>query len=263
MVILSAIILSLIGCYYLFHTITEEATAPTLIRRYWSYYSASRRGWFFIENWLRDKFSPTNRQKAAEVATDLSQVDWTAVFDTTGLQGDWASLFAVWFFEQSPPDLGVWEGGSVTISEETARGRFLINDLKSRPQYQTGLERFRQKFPTVETIKPGDNHGHSFVFTGPGTAEKGKYTIVEWFLGSYTTTFTVTEINPAEQEVSLEVTIKNSSTWQSGTRMPRRFQERGIPPYLVPNEPREGVLPGGDFHQKFIWREKLSYKGEV
>jgi hypothetical protein len=59
--------------------------------------------------------------------------------------------------------------------------------------------------------------------------------------------------------VTLRVTVENESHWESGTRVPKTFQNAGLPKYLIPDKPRKTSIIGGSFKQQFIWTEPVKY----
>jgi hypothetical protein len=194
---------------------------------------------------------------AESVLEDLTRVDWLGTFDTAGLEGDWHKLYVIWFFELSPASVGTWsvEGG-VPLVTITSKG--YVNDLKKKPNYQESLNLFKQKYPDLKAIKVGSLITNNFTFTGEGSAS-GKYSALEWFMGSYQTMITATSNSQTTKSVTVKVEVSNTSHWQSGTRLPRSFINKGLPPYLVRDAPRTAFGPGGTFKQKFIWNDTIQY----
>ncbi|HFQ94444.1 MAG TPA: WXG100 family type VII secretion target [Anaerolineae bacterium] len=190
--------------------------------------------------------------KAEFLARKLAAVQWSDIVDTEGLKGDWLNLFAVWFFETKPSSLGVWgeknDTPIVTITDPN-----YIDDLKNKPNYAEAIQALKTKYPN---LKVGDSIRHPFRFTGPGTTT-GEYNALEWFLGSYSTTITVTAVDPVTGQATVDVQVLNLSHWESGTRMPQQFQDIGIPEFLIPDAPRGDFGPGGNFYQEFVWQDTI------
>jgi WXG100 family type VII secretion target len=207
---------------------------------------------------LRDKISDIINtgsdlvDKAEFLARKLLAVQWSDIVDTEGLKGDWLNLFSVWFFETRPASLGVWgeKNGTpiVTITDPN-----YVDDLKNKPNYAEAIQALKTKYPN---LKVGDSIRHSFRFTGPGTTT-GEYNALEWFLGSYSTTITVTAVDSVTGQATVDVQILNLSHWASGTRMPQQFQDIGLPEFLIPDAPRGNFGPGGDFYQEFVWEDTI------
>lgn len=219
-----------------------------------------------IGDWLRKARKRAN--DAIESGRELARVRWWDALDTTGLHGDWLALYNVWFFETSPTTLGTW-----SISKEgnplvTITSPDYINDLKAKPHHQQVRGAFMEKFPDISTIKPGDKFpadGNDkeydtarAPFTGTGTTT-GDYNALEWFLGSYATSMEVTSVDPVTKTIKVRVVVNNKSHWQSGTRVPQSFRNRGFPDYLIPNSRRSDPGPGGTFEQDFVWEETIQY----
>lgn len=193
----------------------------------------------------------------ANTFEDLARVDWLGNFDTAGLEGDWYALYLIWFFELSPSSVGQWsvEDG-VPLVTITSAG--YIHDLKGKPNYREALNLFKSTYPNLATVSEGASVTHNFRFTGQGSAS-GTYNALEWFMGSYSTKITAGSRNSATHRLTVHVEVSNISRWQSGTRMPQSFINRGLPRYLVADAPRSAVGPGGTFKQKFIWDDTIQY----
>jgi hypothetical protein len=194
----------------------------------------------------------------AKGAEELSTVDIDGMLDDAGLQADWLALTEMWFFEESPQALGQW----FTINGRPCvviTRRDYIDDIRSRPTYLDAVEAFKAAHPDPSAVPVGTTFRHNFRFTGPGSAS-GQYNAVEWFLGSYTLEFTVTGVDPVTRTVTVDVVAANRSRWGSATRLPEEYHRRyGVPTELVPDVPRSARGPGGDFEQRFMWTDELSY----
>ncbi|MBC7911111.1 MAG: hypothetical protein H7Y30_11455 [Pyrinomonadaceae bacterium] len=196
-------------------------------------------------------------QKTVGIIKDLAMVEWTGILDETGLEGEWRLLTVIWFLEYEPPGLGKWsiEAGVplVTITSED-----YAHDLQKKPNYQETLQKFKQEHPILAVIKAGDQTSNDFLFTGKGSAS-GKYNALEWFMGSYHTDVTAISTNLKAKSVKVHVKVSNTSHWQSATRLPKSFIDKGLPRYLVPNADRKKIWPGGTFKQNFIWEDTIKY----
>ena len=172
----------------------------------------------------------TGYQNSKKIATNLSEVDWGAPFDTTGLEGDWYALYLAWFFDTSPSSIGVWsyEGGEPLV---TITSPGYIHDLRNKPHYRKAINQFIQEHPDFNQIRIGDSTSLEFRFTGTGSA-RGGYDAVEWFIGSYLTTMTVNNIDRMQKEVGILVVASNRTNWESGTRVPDSWKGMQLLPGL-------------------------------
>lgn len=202
-------------------------------------------------------------EKQLSLGKKLLEVKWSGIFEDEGLTADWRFLWFVWYYELSPKELGQWIDDSTCI---ITRDDY-INDLKSRDHYRKSIELFKKQYSKFSDIEIGDHltepknnssKGYLWVFTGPGTTT-GKYTALEWFLGSYKLYIEVKKINRSAKSLVVEMKVKNKSHWQSGTRTPKVAQEAGFKKHLVSNAKRSEFGPGGDFHQEFIWIDEIQY----
>lgn len=197
-------------------------------------------------------------RSVAQGAKELSTVDIDGMLDEDGMQADWLALTEMWYFEESPQDLGQWVTNNGRPCVIITR-RDYVDDLRSRPPYLEAVEAFKAAHPDPAAVPVGTTFRHDFHFTGPGSAS-GKYNAVEWFLGSYTLEFTVTGVDPATRMVTVDVVAANRSRWGSATRLPEEYHRRyGVPTELVPDVPRSAWGPGGDVEQRFMWTDELSY----
>lgn len=74
------------------------------------------------------------------------------------------------------------------------------------------------------------------------------------FLGSYTTTITITENFNGSHTLTFEV--KNPSTWQSATRLRIDNDNDGNHDGIFPSKPRnDGIHLGGTIKQEWSWTE--------
>lgn len=122
-------------------------------------------------DWIEDRISAIRQEvgnmidksselldRAELVVKKLSEVQWSDVVDTEGLQGDWLGLYSVWFFETSPEDLGTWSeldgAPMVTITDSS-----YINDLRNKPNYTEAIESLRTTYPDP---KVGDSISYPF-----------------------------------------------------------------------------------------------------
>lgn len=201
------------------------------------------------------------------LANNLSRVDLEAIARDDELKGDWGRLWGVWLSEDKPQDLGPWDqvtnpetgqvSDRVTITDPAYTG-----DLAGRPHQQQALDAFLRQHedPQVgdQLIGPDGEPGKLFEFTGEGTAEGGDYTAVEWFMGSYRTNITCVGKDPATGKPILEFEATNESHWESATRVPASGQDAHLPNFLIPDQERGGGFGvGGDFQQRFVWRQTV------
>jgi len=197
-------------------------------------------------------------ERALYIPKKLMEVRWDGLVDTRGLKADWLRLTAVWFAGTSPPDLGAW--GTLKAGESVSQSPFIkeavglpyvvisrrdyVDDLVAKPSYQEALKEFAKNgFSRTE---------HVFTFS-PDGSKSGSYNAVEWFLGSYHTVIEPIRIDEKTRTVHFRATVVNVSSWESESRLPQGFQERGLPPYLIGDSERKAGYPGGSFAQYFVW----------
>jgi hypothetical protein len=193
----------------------------------------------------------------ATVLKTLSQIDYEGAFSTKGLKAPWPSMFSIWGLERSPPQLGVYSqekapDGTTTSFVTISREDF-AHDFRSKPTYQETLKKFNETYPDMRTAKVGDSVSVPFSYTGQGTTT-GEYDALESFVGSYTMKATFRGIDEKTGKAKLDFSVENKSHWQSGTRIPKTWQDQGWPPYLVPNYER-GTGIGGNITQRYIWSD--------
>lgn len=197
-------------------------------------------------------------RSVAQGAEELSTVDIGGMLDDAGLQADWLALTEMWYFEESPQDLGQWftlNGRPCVVITR----RDYVDDLRSRPTYMDAVEAFKAAHPDPSAVPVGTTFRYNFRFTGPGSAS-GQYNAVEWFLGSYILEFTVTGVDPASRTVTVDAVASNPSRRGSATRVPEEYHRRyGIPTEFISDAPRSAWGPGGDVDQLFMWTDELSY----
>lgn len=204
--------------------------------------------------------------KPASIIHDLARVDLEGITRDDGLKADWGKLWGVWLFEEKPASLGTWDKTSEGVDRVTVTDQDYIDDVAGRPHQKAALDEFLKQHPNP---KPGDklttklddgttHEGSLYAFTGPGTVEGGDYTAAEWFLGSYNTTIECTGVDPKTGKPELQFQVTNTSHWESATRLPQSFQDKGLPPSLVGNHGRdEGTGLGGDFIQRYQWTQTV------
>src|SRR5262249_44045049 len=104
---------------------------------------------------------------------ELSRVDIDGMLDDAGLQADWLALTEMWYFEESPQDLGQW----FTINGRPGviiTRRDYVEDLRSRPTYMNAVEAFKADHPDPSAVPVGTKFRYNFRFTGSGSAS-GQY----------------------------------------------------------------------------------------
>jgi len=189
---------------------------------------------------------------------ELSTVDIGGMLDDAGLQADWLALTEMWYFEESPQDLGQWFTVNGRPCVVITRSDY-IEDLRSRPTYMDAVEAFKSANPDPSAVPVGTKFKYNFRFTGSGSAS-GQYNAVEWFLGSYTLEFTVTGVDPVSRALTVDVVAANPSRWGSATRVPEEYHRRyGVPVEFLSDVPRSARGPGGTVDQLFMWADELSY----
>jgi hypothetical protein len=211
-------------------------------------------------------------KSAADGLDKLSQVDLDGINRTTDpatgqkLKADWPKLWGTWLLEEKPKDLGTWDKLADGTDRVTVRDNAYTDDLAGRPHQQKVTEEFFKLYPNP---KPGDEFPPKnataeqkkaalYVFAGPDTAESSKnpHTALEWFIGSYNTKVKCTGIDEKTGKPNLEFEVVNNSHFESGTRVPASFQDKGLPPYLVGDRKREtGLGVGGDWVQRYVWTQ--------
>lgn len=213
----------------------------------------------------------TGNSSLTDSLKTLGKVDLEGITRTTDpktgqkLEGDWPKLWGTWLLEEKPKDLGTWDKTADGTDRVTVRDNAYTRDLAGRPHQQQVTEEFFKMYPNP---KPGDvfppanatpeqNDKALYRFTGPGTDEANKkdpYTSLEWFIGSYRTQVKCTGIDEKTGKPNLEYEVVNNSHFESGTRVPATFQEKGLPPALVQDRKREtGLGVGGDWIQRYTW----------
>ena len=209
--------------------------------------------WGKLQSWIQQALISLRNYK--DIIGDLLRVNWSAPFDTEGLEGNWASLFFVWFFEQSSPELGEWNGDEVTITSEE-----YINDFKSKRTYKDTINKLKNT--DINNLKVGDQFSGEFEFDGEEStkSDEDAYNMLEWFIGSYNLEIKVTEIDRVNNTVKVEGVVRNESDWESATRIPGSWQEDyNLDKSILKNAPRKDLGPGGTFTQKFVWEEVIQY----
>ncbi len=191
--------------------------------------------------------------KASQVLSDLGRVDLEGIRRDDHLSADWFGMTKTWFFEQKPEGLGTWSKDPDGTDRVTITREDFTSDLAKKPAHAQALEKLRREFPEP---KVGDAISTTFSFTGPGSAS-GKYDALEWALGSYQTTVRVESIDRATGKVHVKCQVENASGWQSATRMPQTFQDKGLPAQLIDDTKRDQHELGGNYRQTFAWEEDL------
>jgi len=204
--------------------------------------------------------------KPASIIHDLARVDLEGITRDDGLKADWGKLWGTWLFEEKPASLGKWDKTDEGVDRVTVTDPSYISDVAGRPHQKEALDEFLKQHPNPQ---PGDKltttgpdgkprEGKLFLFTGPETAEGGDYTAAEWFLGSYHTTIKCTGLDPKTGKPQLQFQVTNTSHWESATRLPQSFQDKGLPPSLVGDRNRDqGVGLGGGFIQRYQWNQTV------
>ncbi|MBZ4419075.1 hypothetical protein [Myxococcus sp. RHSTA-1-4] len=211
------------------------------------------------------------KSSLTESLKKLGEVDLNGITRTTDpvtgqkLKGDWTELWGTWLLEEKPKDLGTWRTEPDGTEVVTIKDNAYTEDLAGRPHQKKVTEEFFKMYPNP---KPGDvfpPNGDSkavdnkdlYVFAGEDTSEYNKedpHTALEWFIGSYRTQVKCTGIDEKTGKPNLEYTVVNNSHFESGTRVPASFQQKGLPEYLVPDQKREtGLGVGGDWVQEYVW----------
>jgi hypothetical protein len=193
------------------------------------------------------------------VLKDLAEIDYQGALSVEGLKAPWPSMFSVWGFERSPPQLGVYsvekdKKGNDTTYVTISREDF-AHDLRSRPTYRHAIEQFRAQHPDLTKAKPGDSITTHFQYTGPGM-KSGDYAMLETFLGSYSMKVTFRGLDEETRKPRFDFMVENKTHWESGTRIAKSWQDQGWPPYLIENYERgRGMF--GNITQRYIWSDLL------
>ena len=172
-------------------------------------------------------------RKSVGMATDMNT-------QTMG----WNDLTNIWLFELGNKSSVVFgQNDNTTL------------DLKK----QQGVNQARAK--AIENIQKGIlddvnldwTYGQDQFYEGISSGNKATS-----FLGSYNTNVS---IRPGEcnGEYFLDFEVKNTSGWESATRLRKDTNNNGIHNGIIPNKSRgSGINLGGNFHQKWVWSEKIS-----
>ncbi|MBU8894031.1 hypothetical protein DRW03_13140 [Corallococcus sp. H22C18031201] len=190
--------------------------------------------------------------RAATVLQDLSRADFGGLPRHDGLRGDWLKLWGPWLREQKPATLGQWD----TLPDGTDRFTVLderyLEDLASRPHTHEATQAFFLEHPSPQ---PGDVLAASFSFTGEGSAT-GRYSAVEWFLGSHTTKVTCVSVDLETGVATLEYEV---TSLPQATPARARAAEAELAPMFVADDahlgPHAGL--GCDFAQRYVWTRQV------
>ncbi len=217
--------------------------------------SFASRGTAKVAGWLGLDGVESKMNGVNTLTTSLSRVDLHAFGNQDGLKGNWIELYKDWLFERKRPTLGTWDKAPDTGADRvTITDPLYTSDLASRQNQKDALAKFMSEHPVPQE---NDTSTKNFTYTGKGTAEGGNYTALELFLGSYSTKVTCKK-DAATGKLYLEYEVTNELHWESGTRTPAVAQKVGLPKHLMPDAKRgEGIGLGGDFEQRFVWRQEL------
>jgi hypothetical protein len=241
-----------------------------------------REQWDRLKDWFAETFPELNAKfqkaldylgKAQTLVRKLTEVDYGAIVDMEGLEGDWGALFWAWVYEASPLEIGEWSDttpsdiaemanwSDTNIPIVTITSGGYVHDIKSRVHYHKTMDKFIANHCADGKVEVGDFSTGGFTFTGPGSANEDTedYQAMEWFLGSYDIRITAIAVDQANRSVTVRVNVLNESDWSSGTRVPAVGQAAGFPPCLVDDTRREEWGPGGSMRQNFVWEETFNY----
>ncbi len=116
--------------------------------------------------------TPGIPSKAKSLAGDLARVNLQGVADTSGLKGDWGSLYYDWLFEMTPASLGKWD--TVIINGQVF-DRCTFTDLS----YASDLSKLGPQQDAARLLtangppQVGDTVTIQWQYTGEGTSESG------------------------------------------------------------------------------------------
>jgi RHS repeat-associated protein len=174
----------------------------------------------------------------------VKRVDWSGtvaspINTTPSFNGSygahWDEMFKTWFLELNGSKSatgGTWATRPLTGRDHTTFGttspysRDIANSpsMISMDPLLSGPSIKKQFLDAMHVYGPQQNPMTiNWGFTGPGSLS-GKYTIVEWFLGSYRAKIDWRQIGSCKYEV--HITLDNTSGWYSATRLPKSWQNR-------------------------------------
>jgi hypothetical protein len=171
----------------------------------------------------------------------------STVIDTNPNTCNWTDLFNMWMFElgsNQPNDSQLnFNGPSVTVS--SLQGQQGVSEARSIAINQIVNGNLNPIIPHSWT------YGQQAFYNGVTNGN-----IATSFLGSYTTNVTITVL-PNGQHM-LTFSVRNSSTWDSATRLRIDNNGDGVHDGIFPNHFRNGpntLHIGGNFNQEWTWTE--------
>lgn len=140
------------------------------------------------------------------------------------LAADWDLLFKTWFYEYITPfEDAVWVGNSKTIFNSNSLYCHDIPNSVSFSDTENPVCIKYQFFQLSDEKRPNPFTG-SFSFIGSDSGRPDYYSWVEWFIGSYNCDIYWEKIS--ETTYDLNCVVTNTSSWYSGTRLPKSWQDR-------------------------------------
>lgn len=184
----------------------------------------------------------------------MSEVEVYVPVETDPNKMTWVDLFNIWLFEKETVNMRKDEKGNFLFTfEDDAQ---TTKDL----QTQEGVQQARDK--AIAQIKEGDLS--SFKKSWAYDVDEFVDGIVDMntatsFLGSYNTEVVITDNH--DGTYTLKYTVKNTTGWESGTRLRVDHEGDNIHDAIIPNcERGEGIGLGGTIHEKWTWSETITIK---
>lgn len=158
------------------------------------------------------------------VFKELKDIQFPSLPADARLQADWDKMFNVWFFETNPNlDDFNWVSTSKTIFEEDSKYSVdIVNSISFIDSVNPNCIR-KQFFLFGDDKRPNPLKA-SFKFTGSDSGRENYYSLVEWFLGSFETLVYWEKRDNGSYDIFSK--INNTSSWYSGTRLPKSWQQK-------------------------------------
>lgn len=163
-------------------------------------------------------------EKIISIFDELSRLQFPSLPNQSGLTSNWEDLFSVWFFERNQSfENSEWIDTSKTIFQNNSNfSKDIVNSVSFSDE--SNMNCIKYKFFNIYTDenRPNPVEIH-FGFTGPDSGKENYYSLVEWYLGSYKININWSKTDDNIYELNGK--INNTSSWYSGTRLPKSWQE--------------------------------------
>lgn len=154
----------------------------------------------------------------------LTKLDFPELPDDIRLQADWDQLFRTWFFELNNDfSNAYWQGfEKIVFNTNSKYSEDIINSISFSDK--TNKRCVKYKFFEIDDDKRKNPFSAGFSFFGKDSGKENYYSWVEWFIGSYDCLIYWSKNK--EGGYNIESKINNTTTWYSGTRLPKSWQNK-------------------------------------